>query len=980
MSVWSSVTNHITLSQSDVLGSGGEGAVYGLQSHPDLVAKIYHPNRRTDAVISKLDVMINYPPRTEDDQTGHLFVAWPRQLVYDSASDVIGFLMPKVEKTNSLFEYYNPALRRRNAPHIHYANLCSVAKSLATALDRLHGSGYVVGDINESNAYITENEHVTLIDADSFQITDYQTTPSTIYRCLVGKPEYTPPELQGVSFADVDRNIHHDRFALAVVIYQLLMEGTHPFRGIYTGPGEKPQVEACISRGYFLHSGSRSVPLRPVPSAVEWDRLHEDIRALFRKCFDDGHTDPQARPAPREWVDALDEAMRCLQQCSQNASHWYFDNQPDCTWCLRAVVVGVDAFPFHPGTQTAAPPQSSPQTQTTQPPPPLQPQPQPQSQPPLPQPQTHLSVNRGWMSAILSMIHDSVLSILRFMFMPPGQLWKIGGVAVICTVAVWQQSGAFFFVCSLLMLLVGVAMTDRESQFIRMLAANGFRRPPAWINSRQSRRTILKLLLASSLAFVGGTMTISLAGGAIANWYWQSVVPPGTSGPSFLCSLGWEPACPPTPAPAMPVAALAPTNSPPPTSVSTPTTVASLTPVPPNTPIAAAIVPTNTPIPTYTPTHTPAPTNTPTPRATFTPSPTFTSTATSSPTATHTPVPTSTPTPLPTLTPTPLPTATHTPLPTFTPTPSPCLHFGPSADLNRCDLSGRDFRGFDLSGANLAYANLTGVNFKDAVLTDATIAGASVEGINLTNVDLSTTDISSIQSFNKAILVKAVFPTDSELAETTFVDADLSRSSLVGANFENADFTGASLYRADLTGAVLTEGNFRRANLDEAVLDGANLQGANLVSGDFSEIDFEINPNFRGADLRNANFLRATLNGVDFSGARLEEANFNRAEMKAAIFVNADLNEADMRGANAQGARFDGADVSDMDFSEAELSNANFQGANIEDAKFTEADLTGANFSGALNADSAFFRETVCSDGNLSESCYFEGRLHGVKP
>ena len=102
ISVWSSATNRITLSQSAVLGSGGEGAVYGIRSHPDLVAKIYHSNRRTDEVISKLDVMINYPPRTEDEQTGHLFVAWPRQFVYDTAGEVIGFLMPKVEKTNSL--------------------------------------------------------------------------------------------------------------------------------------------------------------------------------------------------------------------------------------------------------------------------------------------------------------------------------------------------------------------------------------------------------------------------------------------------------------------------------------------------------------------------------------------------------------------------------------------------------------------------------------------------------------------------------------------------------------------------------------------------------------------------------------------------------------------------------------------------------------------------------------------------------------
>ena len=1015
ISVWSSATNRVTLSQSDVLGSGGEGAVYGIRSHPDLVAKIYHSNRRSDTIINKLGVMINYPPRTEDDLTGHLFVAWPSHLVYDAASEVIGFLMPKVAKTNNLFEYYNPSLRRRTASHINYANLCSVARSLATALDRLHGSGYVVGDINESNAYITENEHVTLIDTDSFQITDYQTTPPTIYRSLVGKPEYTPPELQGISFDQADRNIHHDRFALAIVVYQLLMEGTHPFRGIYTGPGEKPQVETCISQGYFLHNTNRNVPLRPVPSAVEWNTLHEDIRALFRKCFEDGHADPQTRPSPRDWVDGLDEAMRSLRQCARNASHWHFDNQPSCTWCVREVAVGRDAFPEHPGAQTSAPqspppPLPSPQTHQLpqSPPPPQLPSPQthqpPQSpqpaQPPSPPPQTHqpqtqsqthASRKWGWISIILSMIHDAVLSILTFLIRPPWQIWKITGAVVICSVAIWQGGRVFAFVFSMLMLIMGAAIIDRENNFVRQLAANGFHRPPPWINTRQSRRTILKLLLGSFLALMGGALTLSLVGGAISDWYFRSAAaPPTAPDNSFLCRLGWLPACPPTPVPALAPAAV-PTDTPEPTATQVPAPVplptdtarpvVSYTPASPNTPVAAAAVPTNTPLPTNTVTHTPRPTDTPTPRPTFTPSPTSTATPTATPTTTHTPLPTNTPTPLPTLTPTPLPTATHTPLPTPTQTPSPCLHFGPGVDLNRCDLSGKDFRGFNLSGADLSYANLTGVNFQDAVLTNASIAGASVEGITLTNVDLSSTDITGIRAFDKATLVKVIFPVGLDLIGASFVDADLSRSSIVGANLESADFTRASLYRADLTGAVLVEANFRRANLDGTILNGANLQRADLLSADFSDTAFDSNPDFRAADLRNASFFKAVLNGVDFSGARLDEANFNRAEMRATIFANAELNEADiMKDANLQGALFNGADVGDVNFEDSDLSNANFQGADIEDTRFSQANLTGARFSGAINADRATFNDTVCSDGITSDNCYFESRLQGIGP
>lgn len=1221
ISVWSSATNQITLSQSDVLGSGGEGAVYSLASHPDLVAKIYHSDRRTDAVINKLDVMINYPPRTEDDLTGHLFVAWPRQFVYDSASEVIGFLMPKVEKTHSLFEYYNPALRRRHAPQINYANLCSVAKSLAVALDRLHGINYtyLVGDINESNAYITEDEHVTLIDADSFQVTDSRTTPPTIYRCVVGKPEYTPPELQGVSFAQVDRNVHHDNFALAVVIYQLLMEGTHPFRGRYTGAGEPPKVESCISSGYFLHSASRTVPLRPMPTAVEWDTLHEDIRALFRKCFDDGHTDPQSRPAPRDWVDALDEAMRDLKQCARNASHWYFDKQAStsgstpCTWCERVANIGIESFPDHPGAQTFIPP-----AQAAQPPPPTPPSPTaptlpPPTAPTLPPPSTGggpplprshatgipswvmllglgwltmqlffgddnlsfiaeiplylalvglLFVTMFWRGRVGSLLHRLLPSHLgsfgaatvAFLWGAPGNrrplwlrillvsvMWIVLTIPIILMTLVIEQTRSTVeaAVISLIPtptpaptytpeptstpILAPIASSPADISALNLVPSDfdnldmlAFKKvfdaenlPEGYahevtgayrnclndvgvsidevdilahphvpggtltivsgkfshsdVSDRLDARGFAKVLYQGSELWTSAQACIDdaeyqhnvdavavledeyiiIGDEALVKLILETVKEGGSElrlNASITRALGeadqvvrawtstdgcvahnclnyalvWSASAENNALDLLYVGMFTNAGSagegrsameawmsenhrvlrmdvnqdeefividttisfaasePSPTPIHTPE--------PRNTPLPAVIVPTNTLVPTSTPTHTPAPTDTPTPRPTFTPSPTPTSTHTASPTATYTPSPTNTPTPLPTLTPTPLPTATHTPLPTSTPTPSPCLHFGPSANLNRCDLSGRDFRGFDLSGANLAYANLKGVNFKDAVLSNATIAGASVEGINLTNVDLSTTDVSGIQSFNKAVLLKVVFPVGVELAEATFVDADLSRSSLVGANLENADFTGANLYRADLTNSVLTEANFRRADLDDAILDGANLQGANLVSADFSEIDFENNPIFRGADLRNANFLRATLNGVDFSGARLEEANFNRAEMKAAIFTNADMNEADMQDANAQGVRFDGADVSETDFSESDLMGANFQGADIEDAKFTEADLTGANFSGALNADSAFFRETICSDGNVSESCYFEGRLHGVSP
>ena len=356
--VWAKDTPHngpITLGKE--LGAGGEGSVFDIRNKPDVVVKIYHPERRTSNVFEKLELMIQYPPRTEDEHSGHLYVAWPRHLVYDSADNAVGFVMPKVNKKNSLFDYYIPSLRKKTAQHVNYASLCKVAQSLAKSLDELHGRGYVVGDINESNAYVVEDDHVTLIDSDSFQVRDYQTTPVTTYRCIVGKPEYTPPELQGMSFKNIDRAPFHDRFALAVAIYQLLMEGSHPFRGIYQGAGEPPKVEAYISRGYFLHSRSRTVPLAPTPTAVPWDSLHTKIKELFVRCFDMGHTNPQSRPEPKEWSSAIEQAMKDLRQCNVNPNHWHFGNKlnsaggMNCIWCARPI----EAFPAQNKTPSFVP-------------------------------------------------------------------------------------------------------------------------------------------------------------------------------------------------------------------------------------------------------------------------------------------------------------------------------------------------------------------------------------------------------------------------------------------------------------------------------------------------------------------------------------------------------------------------------------------------------------------------------------------------
>jgi len=94
-----------------------------------------------------------------------------------------------------VFQIYNPGSRRHELPAFTYRHLLRTAQNLAAAVDVLHAHGYVAGDLNESNVLVADTALVTLVDTDSFQVRDPES--GAVYRCPVGKPEFTPPELQG---------------------------------------------------------------------------------------------------------------------------------------------------------------------------------------------------------------------------------------------------------------------------------------------------------------------------------------------------------------------------------------------------------------------------------------------------------------------------------------------------------------------------------------------------------------------------------------------------------------------------------------------------------------------------------------------------------------------------------------------------------------------------------------------------------------
>ena len=311
------------------LFEGGEGVICAVNAQPARLAKLYKPEKRAGKE-TKLAWMAAYPPADLSSSGGQPAIAWPESLLYESSGRFVGYLMPYITHTKTLLHVLNPRLRAQTQPAFDQKYLHRTALNLAAALHTLHERDYVIGDLNETNVLVAPTALVTVIDADSFQVKEKHGGQITFYPCPVGRPEYTPPELQGRNFLNEVRQPEQDTFALAVLIFQLLMDGSHPFRSAWLGNGTPPPVEEKISQGWFPYTPEPRGPVRP-PPGMSLDRLHPPLAALMQRCFVEGHDNPRRRPSAAEWESTLKAAEKALRACP--CGHIYAAHIKRCPCC-----------------------------------------------------------------------------------------------------------------------------------------------------------------------------------------------------------------------------------------------------------------------------------------------------------------------------------------------------------------------------------------------------------------------------------------------------------------------------------------------------------------------------------------------------------------------------------------------------------------------------------------------------------------------
>lgn len=304
----------------NLIGEGGEGKVFSIAALPGLAAKIYKGSIARDRE-DKIAAMVGSGLAAKSET-----ISFPICVLREKNGRFAGFMMRLVQGHHPLHELYSPASRQQHFPKADYRFLVRSALNICKAVAQAHQAGCMIGDINHSGILISSKATAVLIDADSFQFVPDERR----FLCLVGVPEYTPPELQGRSLRNVVRTTDHDAFGLAVVVFQILAMGRHPFSGRFSGGGEMP-IERAIKEYRFAYSEIRNTQMSPPSGVCVLADFPKDTANAFERAFSPRFA--QNRPKASEWVRLLETFENSLRQCSKNKLHHYSREATDCPWC-----------------------------------------------------------------------------------------------------------------------------------------------------------------------------------------------------------------------------------------------------------------------------------------------------------------------------------------------------------------------------------------------------------------------------------------------------------------------------------------------------------------------------------------------------------------------------------------------------------------------------------------------------------------------
>lgn len=321
-----------------LLASGGAGSIHEVSGDPSSVLKLYHPNVLLSdggGYSERIEAMLHLKPELPDisfDGRRYIQLAWPTHIAHEG-KNFLGFVMPALElgHTKSLELAINEKQASKAGLRTDLGARVTLARQLAGLVEALHKRGHYVVDLKPINIkFYPDALFMAVLDCDGFNIHDHHS------RKRFPAPQYTldylAPEFQNHAG---DPNLHpeqQDRFALAVIVFQLLNHGIHPYTGRLTKGIEPSSIVERIAQNLYPF-GLKSNPLILPPLYSGHESIPRELRMLFDRAF---NRQAEQRPSSREWREMLSEYAQAdsgkLIRCSKQHIHFA---DTHCSSCLR---------------------------------------------------------------------------------------------------------------------------------------------------------------------------------------------------------------------------------------------------------------------------------------------------------------------------------------------------------------------------------------------------------------------------------------------------------------------------------------------------------------------------------------------------------------------------------------------------------------------------------------------------------------------
>lgn len=335
--VWTDQRRRLTLDR--LIKSGGAGSVYLLREDPASVAKIYHADVDHPLYERKIAAMLGLTPelpKLSDGARSYVQIAWPSAPLRDGGGRFLGFLMPALDvaATSELELILMERQARAAGLPTALGPRVTLAANLSAVIAELHRQHHYVVDLKPVNLrFYRQSLYMAMLDCDGFSIQGkgerFHAPQFTI--------DYLAPEFQKHGIGRTSEE-PQDRFALAVIVFQLLNFGIHPYSGRPGSERVPTDIPGRIAGHWYSYGLQRNSGIAPNPGSGH-EAMPRELRAMFDRAFG---RHAALRPSAAEWSALLrDYATRSQQRlvvCDKRDAHQHFAGHA-CAACARESLI-----------------------------------------------------------------------------------------------------------------------------------------------------------------------------------------------------------------------------------------------------------------------------------------------------------------------------------------------------------------------------------------------------------------------------------------------------------------------------------------------------------------------------------------------------------------------------------------------------------------------------------------------------------------